>query len=45
MGPGKLRPIKQASGQPRLHPVVLGLSLLTIAGAVADVQDVNPFRW
>ena len=29
----------------RLHHVLLGLSLLTIAGAVAGVQGVNLFRW
>ena len=29
----------------RLHHVVLGLSLLTIAGAVAGAQGVNLFRW
>jgi uncharacterized membrane protein len=29
----------------RLHHVLLGLSLLTIAGAVAGVQGVNLFHW
>jgi len=29
----------------RLHHVLFGLSLLTIAGAVAGVQGVNLFRW
>jgi uncharacterized membrane protein len=29
----------------RLHHVLLGFSLLTIAGAVAGVQGVNLFRW
>lgn len=29
----------------RLHHVLLGLSLLTIAGAVAGVQGFNLFRW
>lgn len=29
----------------RLHHVLLGLSLLAIAGAVAGVQGVNLFRW
>jgi uncharacterized membrane protein len=29
----------------RLHHVLLGLSLLTIAGAVAGVNGVNLFRW
>jgi uncharacterized membrane protein len=29
----------------RLHHVLLGLSLLTIAGAIAGVQGVNLFRW
>jgi len=29
----------------RLHHVLLGLSLLTIAGAVAGLHGVNLFRW
>lgn len=29
----------------RLHHVVLGVSLLTIAGAVAGVQGIDLFRW
>jgi uncharacterized membrane protein len=29
----------------RVHHVMLGLSLLTIAGAIAGVQGVNLFRW
>jgi uncharacterized membrane protein len=29
----------------RLHHVLLGVSLLTIAGAVAGVQGINLFRW
>ncbi|HEY3846994.1 MAG TPA: hypothetical protein VGL95_07765, partial [Acetobacteraceae bacterium] len=29
----------------RLHHVVLGLSLLTIADAVAGVQGINLFSW
>ncbi len=29
----------------RLHHLLLGLILLTVAGAVAGVRGVNLFRW
>jgi uncharacterized membrane protein len=38
-------PAAAFQGMQRLHHVLLGLSLLTIAGAVAGIQGVNLFHW